>query len=190
MVKRLAFIVEGGTEKILLESDPFLSWLESMGLELIKPVIDATGGGNLLPHKIGDMIDTLKEKNPDHIFILTDLERDPSISAVKEKIKHSDIKDSFITVVATESWFLACTDALSSWLALGEQLYIEDPENQLIDKPFERLKALGLKHKNRGCNNKKILAKHMLLHGFTFEKVLEHPNCTSMKYIENILKGL
>lgn len=188
MVKKVAFIVEGGTEKILLESDQFSSWLASLELELVKPIVDATGGGNLLPHKIGDMIDTLMEKQPDHIFILTDLEHDPCISEVKARLVHPKIRDSFITVLATESWFLACTEALSSWL--NKSHYISDPENRELAKPFERLKALGLEHKNRGCSNKKILAKQMLLHGFTFEKVLEHSNCTSMKYIERVFKSL
>lgn len=188
VVKKVAFIVEGGTEKILLNSEPFSAWLTSLNLELVQPIVDATGGGNLLPHKIGDMIDTLKEKQPDHIFILTDLEHDPSILAVKTRLAHPEVHDCFVTILATESWFLACTEALSNWL--NKTCYIDDPENRALPKPFERLKALGLEYKNRGCSNKKILAKQMLLHGFTFEKVLEHSNCTSMKYIERVFKSL
>lgn len=188
---KVAFIVEGGTEKILIESDQFKNWIQTFGLELIVPVIDATGGGNLLPHRIGDMLGTLKNKKPDHIFILTDLEREPNIEIVKSAIEHPDVKDSFITILATESWFLACTDALRSWLP-SEKTYIDDPENLDEDKPFERIKALKLEisEGKRGVSNKKILAKQMLLHGFSFEKVLEHPNCSSMKYMERIFKSL
>lgn len=188
MVKKVAFIVEGGTEKILLESDQFSAWLTGMDLVLVKPVVDATGGGNLLPKNIGDMIETLKEKQADHIFILTDLERDPAISIVKERLKNPDIKDCFITVLATESWFLACTEALSGWL--NKEHYVDDPESRQAAKPFDRLKVLNLEHNNRGCSNKKILARQMLKCGFSFEGVLEHPNCSSMKYIEQVLRGL
>lgn len=188
MVKKVAFIVEGGTEKILLESHQFSVWLASMGLELIKPIVDASGGGNLLPKNVGDMIETLKDKQADHIFILTDLERDPAISKVKERLKNPEIKDCFITVLATESWFLACTEALSGWL--GKEHYVDDPENRQAEKPFDRLKVLNLEHNNRGCSNKKILARQMLKFGFSFEGVLKHPNCVSMKYIERVLRGL
>lgn len=188
---KVAFIVEGGTEKILIESEQFKNWIQTFGLELVVPVIDASGGGNLLPHRIGDMLGTLQNKNPDHIFILTDLEREPNIATVKSAIEHPDVKDSFITILATESWFLACTDALRSWLP-SEEAYVEDPESLTEDKPFDRIKILKLKTSDgkRGVSNKKILARQMLLHGFTFEKVLEHPNCSSMKYIERIFKSL
>ncbi|WP_415871497.1 hypothetical protein [Acinetobacter pittii] len=188
---KVAFIVEGGTEKILIESEQFKKWIQTFGLELIVPVVDASGGGNLLPHRIGDMLGTLANKNPDHIFILTDLEREPNIATVKSAIEHPDVKDSFITILATESWFLACTDALRSWLP-SKDTYVEDPESFTGDKPFDRIKVLKLKASEgkRGVSNKKILARQMLLHGFTFEKVLEHPNCSSMKYIERIFKSL
>lgn len=188
MVKKVAFIVEGGTEKILLESAQFAAWLASMELELIKPVVDASGGGNLLPKKIGDMINTLKQKQPDHIFILTDLEREPSISGVKAKLAHPDISDCFITILATESWFLACSESLNKWLSSNFSVY--KPEDRALDKPSKRFKALCVEHNVGGCASKPKLAQHMLKAGFSFEGVLKHPNCASMKYMERVLRGL
>ena len=74
VVKKIAFIVEGATEKILIESEQFKNWIRPFNLELVDHIINAEGGGNLLPHKINDMIKTLKNKGADHIFILTALE--------------------------------------------------------------------------------------------------------------------
>lgn len=71
------------------------------------------------------------------------------------------------------------------------EYYIDDPENRSTEKPFERIKALGLQEKKRGCRNKITLAKDMVQRcGFSFEEILQHPNCSSIKYIETILKTL
>lgn len=190
MVK-VGFIVEGDTEKVIVSSLPFKNWVSQFNVEIIDHIINAKGGGNLLPHKINDMIETLKNKGANHIFILTDLEHYPSISHVKERVNHPQITDSFITIVSTESWFLACSKALGFWLEKNTEYYIDDPENRSIEKPFERIKALGLKEKNRGCRNKITLAKDMMQRcGFSFEEILQHPNCSSIKYIETVLKSL
>ncbi len=52
MVK-VGFIVEGDTEKVIVESPAFSAWLTANGITLCHPVIDAKGGGNLLPQNIG-----------------------------------------------------------------------------------------------------------------------------------------
>lgn len=191
VVKKIAFIVEGATEKILIESEQFKNWIRPFNLELVDHIINAEGGGNLLPHKINDMIKTLKNKGADHIFILTDLEREPTISTVKNRLNHSDVADSFITVIALESWFLACSSAFGKWLKKDCIFFIEDPENTSLEKPFERIKAIGMQEKKQGCRNKIILAQDMInKHGFSFEEIMAHPNCTSIKYIEKVLKSL
>ena len=190
-VVKIGFIVEGETEKVLVSSQPFKNWISQFNLELIDHIINAKGGGNLLPNKVNDMIETLNNNGADHIFILTDLEDYPSISHVKNRIDHPEINDSFITIVATESWFLACSTALGFWLGKDSQYYIDDPENRNSEKPFERIKALGLQEKNRGCRNKITLAKDMVQRcGFSFEEIIQHPNCSSIKYMETILRGL
>lgn len=191
VVKKVGFIVEGGTEKILIDSEAFSSWLATMNLELIQPVVDAKGAGNLLPNNIGDMISRLKKGDADYIFILTDLEKARSIQDVKDRLAHTEVEDCFVTVLAIESWFLACTKALRNWLPC-EITYVDEPESKALDKPFERIKTLKLEKSDgkRGCSNKKILARQMLRHGFSFEHVLEHPDCSSMKYMEKVLKNL
>ena len=49
---KVGFIVEGGSEKIIVESPQFGELLNTNGYELVTPVIDAEGGGNLLPQNI------------------------------------------------------------------------------------------------------------------------------------------
>lgn len=51
MVK-VGFIVEGESEKLVVESPMFQQWLHDHDCTLVTPVIDAKGGGNLLPQHI------------------------------------------------------------------------------------------------------------------------------------------
>lgn len=83
MVK-LGFIVEGGTEKILLQSDGFQEYLRKLELDFIEDVIDVDGLGNLLPKFLEPITDILMDKGATHIFILTDLDEDKCITKTKE----------------------------------------------------------------------------------------------------------
>lgn len=49
---RIGFIVEGDSEKIVIESVKFREFLRLNGFELVTPVVNAKGGGNLLPQNI------------------------------------------------------------------------------------------------------------------------------------------
>ncbi len=71
---RVSFIVEGDTEKIIIESAAFMAWAKASGIEICAPVINAKGGGNLLPQNMAQIVMQAKRANPDHIVILTDLE--------------------------------------------------------------------------------------------------------------------
>lgn len=48
MVK-VGFIVEGDSEKIIIESYSFQQFLLNKGYELVRPVINAKGGGEFTP---------------------------------------------------------------------------------------------------------------------------------------------
>lgn len=115
MVK-VGFIVEGGTEKVLVESSAFKQWLAENGIELINPVLDAEGGGNLLPKHIEPMITRLSDLNAEFIVILTDLEDEPNVAAVKSRIKNEYTDLIFVAVKAIEAWYLADTLAMRTWL--------------------------------------------------------------------------
>ena len=59
MVK-VGFIVEGNTEKVIVNSPQFKAFLNNIGLSIVDPVIDAKGNGNLLPQNIEPFIGLLK----------------------------------------------------------------------------------------------------------------------------------
>ncbi|UFH50038.1 hypothetical protein [Pseudomonas sp. KNUC1026] len=56
----VGFIVEGDSEKIVVEAGAFRDLLAVNGLELISPVLNAKGGGNLLPRNIGAFLGRLE----------------------------------------------------------------------------------------------------------------------------------
>lgn len=187
MVK-VGFIVEGETEKIIIESDKFKEFLLNNDYELVTPVIDAKGGGNLLPSNIEPFIKRLKDSQAEMIVVLTDLEDEISVDKVKERIEHSEIKVIFVAVKAIEAWFLADTEAMKSFLKVDN--FMEEFPEQTINKPFERIKEI-IKEKNaRGVGSKIILAKHMIKHhSFSIENSANHPNCPSAKEMIDSFKN-
>jgi len=70
----LALLWKAIAKKIVIESAGFKTWAVAQGIEICKPVLDAKGGGNLLPKNIEPLVDRLRTENPDHIVILTDCE--------------------------------------------------------------------------------------------------------------------
>jgi hypothetical protein len=179
---KLGFIVEGDTEKILLDSPEFKSFLFSQNISFVDPVINAGGNGNLLPHNIIEYIDVLKQKGADKIIVLTDLDEAKCFTEVKNRI---DGQDLIICIAKKkiESWFLSDTNALSSLLRARESC--EFPED--VINPFEYLSERRQFHQGRGFGDKKILAKLMLRNGFSIENAMDHPNCPSAKYFYNKL---
>ena len=179
MVK-VGFIVEGETEKIIIQSSKFRNFLQNYGYELLDPVIDATGGGNLLPKNIQQYIDRIQINQPDKIFVLTDIENDPSVEELKERIQHPNIDMVFIAVKAIEAWFLADTQAMVKFLRTDD--FIEQFPEQTPDKPWDRIKEIINQSNARGAGSKVILAKRMIKHyEFSIENSANHPHCPSAK---------
>ena len=178
---RVGFIVEGDTEKILIDSKSFRAWAKTQGIDICTPVIDAKGGGNLLPHNIEPMLRTLQRQNPDHIVILTDLEGAPDEEAVRQRIKSTAIALVFIAVKAIEAWFLADSLALQKWLKL-DSVYEPHPENTQ-GMPWLRIKALAAELNLRGPGSaKNAFAQRMVnSYGFSIANAAQHPECPSAK---------
>jgi hypothetical protein len=80
---------------------------------LVNPVIDAKGGGNLLPRNIEPLVATLRAKQAEHIVILTDQEDAPDSNSVKQRITNQYTELIF---VAVKAWLLAATQAVNCWL--------------------------------------------------------------------------
>ncbi len=188
MVK-LGFIVEGATEKIIIESELFSSWLNENGCELVPPVIDANGGGNLLPQNISPMISQLNAANAGHIIVLTDLEHEENVQAVKDRITSISDNLIFVAVKAIEAWFLADTEAIKNWLEV-EDYYEVTPENTPA-LPWERLKEVAAERDKRGPGNKVGFAKKMVNKcGFNVANAATHENSDSAKLFLTGLRSI
>lgn len=184
---RVGFIVEGSSEKIIVESPAFGDFLSSLGYELVTPVIDANGGGNLLPKNIGAFVTTLKAKNIDKICVLTDLENDPSVQTVRDRIAHPDVDFAFIAVKALEAWFLADTEAIRAWIQAPD--FYEDNPESTVDKPWERLKEIARERGKPGPGSKVTFANRITKrHGFKIEEAAAHQRCVSAKDLVDYFK--
>lgn len=182
---RLGFIVEGGTEKIIVESPQFVSWLKTMDIELVRPVIDAKGGGNLLPKNIEPMVNTLKSIGVDNIVILTDLDNENDTETVIKRIGTEHTSLIFVAVKAIEAWYLADTSAMRKWL--NNINFVENSPEQTSDKPWQRLKDIALAEGQSGPGSSKVaFAKKMVKHfNFDVSQSALHPRCPSAKYLKD-----
>ena len=183
MVK-VGFIVEGSCEKIVIESEAFKNFLHRNGFELVEPVVDAKGAGNLLPHNIEPFIGVLEANGAERLYILTDSDGLP-VEDVKERINHAKITAYFIAVKAIEAWFLADTQAMRKFLDIrdftGEDFPEETPE-----LPWERIKEIVEETgsvKRRGKYKVAFTKKMITDWEFSIENAATHPNCPSAKCV-------
>lgn len=188
MVK-VAFIVEGDVEKIIVE-ECFIKtgWLHSKNIEPITPVINAEGGGNLCPHNMGTYVDMAKKLNPEKIVILTDLECDPCIAKTKERLGDCDICMTVISKKSFEAWYLA-DDTLLSTMTHTKLTHYQDPETT-TGMPFDTFKALLVEYTGRGSGDKVRLAKKVAKNRFDIEQAATHPNCASAKYFLDTIESI
>jgi len=194
MVK-IGFIAEGDSECVLLKSDSFKNWCRVVGIEIIAPVINAGGGGNLLPEFFTNYEQRLSTTgHPDKIVVLTDREKAPTDKIVqrrilavnKKKTKKKRIDYVFISVKALEAWFLADSKAMSNWLK--ERFQEEYPE-RTKGTPWERIKEIA-SDKSRGPGRNHLAFAQTIIkhHGFSIEQAAKHPNCPSVKEFHDTLK--
>lgn len=179
MVKA-GFIVEGASERIVVESAIFKNLLRNSGYELVTPVVDAKGGGNLLPQNIDAFIARLDKAGAERIFVLTDLEDEAQVETVRQRVEHPRIHFAFIAVKALEAWYLADSVAMNAWL--GTDDFHEPNPEATPGKPWERLKQVAAERGKRGPGNKVAFAKKATKHwGFSIENASTHPACPSVR---------
>lgn len=181
MVK-VGFIVEEDSEKIVIESEKFREFLQMHGFELVNPVANAKGAGNLLPENIEEFIKSLHDRGAEKLYILTDSDGN-SLEQVKARIRHDQIETYFIAVKALEAWFLADTEAMRKFLHNNN--FSEEPfPEETATIPFDRIKEIINEFQTRGAGSKTILAKNMVGKcGFTIENAAKHPNRPSAKAV-------
>lgn len=178
MVKA-GFIVEGASERVVVESPMFRELLRTCGYELVTPVVDAKGGGNLLPQNIDAFIARLDIAGAERIFVLTDLEDEPQVATVRERVAHERIHFAFIAIKALEAWYLADSLAMNAWL--GTDDFHEPSPEATSEKPWERLKQVAAERGKRGPGSSKVAfaTKITKRWGFTIENASTHPACPS-----------
>ena len=180
----VGFIVEGGTEKIIIDSQPFKNFAATHGIHVVDPVIDARGNGNLLPSNIDNFIARLVKSNANKIVVVTDAD-DFTIAEVKQRIcpsgSPSKIDLVIVAVKAFEAWFLACDDLMKR--ALNFPGFCIDYPESTPHSPYDYIKSLANNNPNvRGPGTKTNFAKRVLKNGFSIEIAAQNPNCPSAKY--------
>ena len=185
---KLGFIVEGDTEKILLESADFLSFLERLSLDYVPQVINAQGNGNFLPKHRESYSQILQDRGANLIIILTDLDEDKCITLTKQRIDPGPIERVFISVKAIEAWFLADSIAMQSLLG-DPRLHQAGVES--ISQPYEHMRTLAQQKTGRGLPEKPVLARRLSRqHGFSIPRAAQHPDCHSARYFVQKLEEL
>jgi hypothetical protein len=189
MVK-IGFLVEGDTEKKIIRSQIFNEFLASNNLEAIPTLFPAKGnmGKDVFKNldKINSLIEILKEKGAEHIFVIRDLEDLECVVLARNEINSESVQ-KVIVEKTIESWFLADTEALQKVFS-SDNIIVEFPEK--VKNPFNELKQISKEKENRGISDKLIFAARMLNNGFSIENAAKHPNCDSAKYIIKKLKSL
>ena len=144
----LGLVVEGDSEKSFIESKYFNDFAASLNIHICSPVINAKGGGNLISRNIDEHIRNCRKfTKPDRIFVLTDLEHEPCIEAVKQRIGIENADAIIVSRKAIEAWFIADYVVMSKWLK--EDFYHENPEI-IEEKPYEFLKSYTTAKNKRG----------------------------------------
>lgn len=193
MVTTVGFVVEGPSDRQLVESESFRQWLhENCGMKILKPVVDAGGNGEMCSRKIKYYIEKLKiQANPDKIVVLADLDPDrcaPCIEKRKEIIGADGIDLVVIARKAMESWFLADTEAMRRWT--GDNDFHEPAPETLEGMPWDRLKQIG-QAKGRGPGSKITFSRRFIRDcKFDVKRAANHPNCPSARYFVEKLCAL
>ena len=180
----VGFVVEGDSDKCLVESELFRMWLhEECNLKVVDKVANAKG--NMRSRYIEDQVRLLrKATNPDKVVVLADLdpdERVPCVPKRKETIGSQGIDLVLIAKKALESWFLADTEAMRRWL--GDPTFYEVAPETLDGMPWDRLKELRDK-RGRGPGRERLVFTRKFIrdHRFDVRRAAQHAQCPSARY--------
>ena len=181
MVK-LGIICEGESETIIFNSPNFISFLETLNIELI--AVQETGSKNqFYGERINSHRQILFDKGANHVLALLDLDKDECITITKQKVPIFKNQAIVVAVKEFENWYLADSDAISSFL--NKQTSINYPE--VYDEPIDEM--IKLKGKTF-AKSKPRLASRMLYNGFSIQNAANHPNCPSAKYFLTKLQSI
>lgn len=189
----IGFVVEGDSDVYLPQSKTFRDWLRNdFGIEILDPVVNAGGNGNLCSRNIGEYVERLRiQARPQKILVLADLDPDdcaPCIAERKRLMSASAADGIVIARKAIESWFLADTDAMKRWS--GDPDFYEPEPETLTGMPWDRLKEIG-RERGRGPGSKVAFARKFIRDfGFDIRTAAQHPSCHSARYFLQKLQEL
>jgi hypothetical protein len=182
MVK-IAFVVEGDCEMVMVNSRAFQEWCARNDLHVVA-VMNAGGGGVFQPGHVPKLAALCRVQGADRVVLLVDLEDAPCITMRKTSLGApvAGLDVIVIAVRAFESWLLADSRALSSWLK--QRTDIPDPEDRSTH-PWERLKELAraVGARGPGSSHLQFARKMMDEHGFDVAAAAQHPACPSAAYL-------
>ena len=185
---RVGFIVEGGCERIVLNSSGFSNFLSSNHLQLIGEVIDMNGKGNLSASskRMQSQVKLLRNEGAEWIIVLRDMDNAVSFGSVKSEVFQAPEIIVCLAVQELEAWFIA--DYVTLSVFIGNSSHHREPETIL--KPAVFINEHRRLHTGRGIKDKKGFATAMVNNGFTIERAAEHPNCPSARYFLDKLQTL
>ena len=179
----VGFIVEGDTEKIIIDSKQFKKEATGLGINILDPVINARGNGNLLPQNIDNFTAKLISLKAEKIIVVTDADTH-SIAEVKKRIcppgEPTKIDFVIVAVKAFEAWFLACEDLMKK--SLNYPGFCIDRPEETPQSPYDYIKSLASNPNIHGPGTKTNFARRVLKNGFSIKIAAQNPNCPSAKY--------
>lgn len=189
MVKKIGFIGEGFCEVMVLSSDKFNNYLQKNNLSCVG-VFDAQGNGQFQNNNptMRSFFYDLNNKGAEKIIVLMDIEAHPCITSLLETYHtFGNNQINIVSKKALESWFLSDSTTLSH--LFNEEFFFEEPENT-VEMPYQVIRKLFKRYNVTGSRTKVMLTKKMIENGFDIENCLKHPNISSLKYFDRILKSI
>lgn len=188
MVK-VGFVVEGPSEKRLVDSAHFQALCVRYGVEICKPIIVVKGVGNGGRDLTGFIRDCHNQAKPEKVLVLVDADDAPCFQSRKATLGGIETADAVVLAKRTlEAWFMADMEAFSRWAQ--RQICIPFPEQEA--KNIDFLKKLAKELGIRGADNHQLFARTMISPkiDFSIERAAQHPHCPSAAYFLRALARL
>jgi hypothetical protein len=185
MVK-VGFVVEGPSEKRLIDSANFQDLCTNVGLEVCRPIIVIGGVGDGGRDITGFIRDCRHQAKPEKVLVLVDLENAPCFQVCKEKLGGSTTADAVVIARRTlEAWFMADAEAFAQWTQ--DKICIPFPELEQDNFLLlaELAKTLGIR--GPGVNHDSFARTMNNKYNFSLERAALHPHCPSAAYFLHAL---
>lgn len=191
----VGFVVEGDSEAALVSSSLFRNSLQQRSkLRVVDPVVNAGGNGGQCSRNIELHVNRLRtQETPNRVVVLADLDPDicaPCIGKRKEIIGSQGIDLVAIAKQAIESWFLADTEAMRTWL--DDPTFYESKPELPTRTSWDRLKEVSRERKRRGPGKSKAIFARKMVRRYRFDvyRAAQHPHCPSARYFVDRLRQL